>query len=288
MTPSSGTIGAGTPIDVSFTESAPAGALITMVRTTGPCVAEWGWSENFATSLNRTVPVTLGYPCELGVPIGIDVVTYDAMGNSVTGGKSTTVTMTDTLRPTTQAIFWHRGGLDMVSPYAQWAAGDTLWIEVHVQDDYKVEGLFLEVYPFGVADSVVVRDSIVDADGDFVQPRSAIQRFPVVLRPEWAGSALQFRYYGRDSEGHLSNVFTTDAGCVTITAPSPSLSPSAMRARATSRLGAAGSACAYTPGDPVSSLSPLASRGATRAVNLKTSRSGSAIVASAYSAMAIR
>jgi hypothetical protein len=295
VNPSSGSIAALTPINLSFTATAPAGALLTVLRATGPCVAEWGWTENFATSFTYTAPLTLGYPCQLGVPIRVDVVTYDAMGSAAAAGQATTVTMTDTERPTVVAAFLHRGALDYLgSPYGQWTVPDTLWAEVHVRDNYKVEALFLEVYPFGVADTVVLRDSLVDRTGEFGLPTHAINRFRVVLRPEWAGTKLQFRYYGRDAQGMLSNVYTTEAGCVSIASPSGSVSTSAGETPVSSRLLTASSPCIYNVGDPMPAVVPpgpsLGSTMSTGSALMTRSLSpGSAleVLPPAYSARAI-
>ena len=252
--PSSGTIDVLTPINVPFTANTPAGALYSIVRATGACTAEWGWAENFEASVSSTPALTLGWPCQLGVPIGVEIVTVDAVGNSDTKRVATSVTMKDAQRPAVVAIFWGRQGLDYLpSPYGEYLAPDTLFAEVDLIDNYKFDALFLEVYPFGVSDTLVVRDSVVANSNDCAGTRSCSHVFPVVIRPEWAGNKLQFRYYGRDSQGLMSNVYTTVSGCVQIIA-------STVNAPTTPNKPLYNPPCIYNPGDPLSARVPSPSR----------------------------
>ena len=250
--PSSGAIVPLTPINVSFTANTPAGALFSYLRATGACTEGWGWAESFESSLSHSVPLTLGWPCKLGVPIGVEVVTYDAVGNYDTKRIATSVTLVDDQRPTVRTIFTARQGLDyIVSPYGVHLAGDTLLAEMIATDNYRIRTLHFEIYPFGVSDTLILRDSVVAGPGDVVAS-SASHRFPVRFRPEWEGDKLQFRFYARDVQGLLSNAYTTDPGCVRIVL---------------SRVNAPSvpSTCAYDMGDPAFAKMPLTTRAPTSA-----------------------
>jgi hypothetical protein len=186
--------------------------------------------------------------------VGVQLITVDAVGNAAVKTVSTGPTLSDSLRPTTWAVFWGRQWLDYLpSPYGEYLAPDTLYAEVEVQDNYKVRAIYLEVYPFGVTDTLVVRDSVLVSSSDCPGPLACGNLFPVVLRPEWAGDKLQFRFYGRDVQGMVSNVYTTVSGCVQITA-------STVNAPYTPNKPLYDPPCVYGPGDPAPSRTPSSSR----------------------------
>jgi len=219
--PSSGTIYVRTPFNVTFTANTPVGALFSVLQVTGACTGASAVGENFTRSVSRTITLTLGWPCQLGVPIGLEVVTYDSVGNSDTRRLATSVTLRDDQRPTVRTFFWSRQGADMVSPLGDHLASDTMYADVIGKDSYRVDALFLEIYPFGISDTLVVRDSFLTRSPSDFLGLEAGHRFLVRFRPEWAGTKLQYRFYSRDAAGLLSNVYTTDPGCVRIIASTP-------------------------------------------------------------------
>jgi hypothetical protein len=216
VTPSSGAIDPLTPINVAFTANTPAGALFSYVKATGACDEGWGWQENFTTSRAETTSLSLTWPCRLGVPIGVELTTVDVLGNSATKQMATSVTLADTVRPKVMVLFLGRAGQDYyVSPYGLHLASDTMIAQVQIQDNYRADAIFFETYPFGVSDTVVLRDSIIIGSPRQTDP-NAPPGFVIPFRPEWVGNKLQYRFYGRDTQGLMSNVYTTDPGCVTI------------------------------------------------------------------------
>ena len=253
VSPSSGTINVLTPINVTFTASTPAGAFHSVVRATGACSEAWGVAESVTSSVSRNMPLTLGWPCQLGVPIGVEVVVYDAVGNSDTRRVATSVTMRDDKAPTVRTFFWNRAGVEMVSPLGDHLASDTLYADVIAKDNYRVDALFLEIYPFGISDTLVVRDSFLTRSPSDFLALEASHRFLIRFRPEWAGTKLQYRFYSRDVQGLLSNVYTTERGCVRIITSTPN-SP------------ATPTTCIYDWGDDPLTTPVLSATPASRAV----------------------
>jgi hypothetical protein len=254
VNPAGGTLDVGTQMTVPFTANTPAGALLSILRLTGACEQEVPYVHDFEPSVSLTTGATLGWPCQLGATVGVQLITVDAVGNAAVKTVSTGPTLSDSLRPTTWAVFWGRQWLDYLpSPYGEYLAPDTLYAEVEVQDNYKVRAIYLEVYPFGVTDTLVVRDSVLVSSSDCPGPLACGNLFPVVLRPEWAGDKLQFRFYGRDVQGMVSNVYTTVSGCVQITA-------STVNAPYTPNKPLYDPPCVYGPGDPAPSRTPSSSR----------------------------
>jgi len=250
VTPSGGQVDVGTMMTVPFTANTPAGALLSILRLTGACDHEEPYVHNFEPSVSMTAGSTLDWPCQLGATVGAQLVTVDAVGNAAIKTISTGPTLADTLRPTTWAIFWGRQWLDYLpSPYGEYLAPDTLYAEVDVKDNYKVRAIYLETYPFGVSDTLVVRDSLLISSSDCPGPLACANLFPVVLRPEWAGNKLQFRFYGRDVQGMVSNVYTTVSGCVQIIA-------STVNAPYTPNKPLYDPPCVYGPGDPAPTRIP--------------------------------
>lgn len=242
--PSSGTKDPGTMLAVPFTASTPAGAMLSVLHVTGACDLVVPMVHNFEPSVSTAIGQPLGWPCQLGTPVGVELVTIDAVGNTDFKTVTTSLTLADSLRPTSWAIFWGRQWADYLpSPYGEYLAPDTLYAEVNVNDNYKVGAIYLEVYPFGVSDTVVVRDSVLISSSDCPGPLTCINLFPVVLRPEWAGNKLQFRSYGRDIYGKFSNVHTTVSGCVQIIA-------STVNAPYTPNKPLYDPPCVYSAGDP--------------------------------------
>lgn len=286
VSPSSGSIPVNSPLNVTFTATAPAGAQYSFLRATGGCgnviVGEFS-----ATTVSHTVPLKLRWPCKTDVPIGVEVITYDAAGYSDGRAVSTSVTIRDDQRPTVLAEFWGREWLDYLpSPYGEYLAPDTVYAQVTVTDDYLVGALYLEVYPFGVADTVVVRDSIVVDPKNVLQPTNVGALFHVPIRREWAGDKLQFRWYGRDWLGNLSNVYTSVSGCVRIVASTVS-SPS------TPSKPLYDPPCVYEFGDRASARIPSPQPASAAAALLsephaRSSKSRASSVAGSYGARLIR
>jgi hypothetical protein len=254
VNPSSGAFDPGTQMTVPFTANTPAGALLSVLRMTGACDAEVPYVHNFEPSVAMTAGSTLGWPCQTGARVGVQLITIDGVGNSAVKTVTTNVTLSDSLPPKTWAVFWGRQWLDYLpSPYGEYLAPDTVYAEVDVQDNYKVGAIYLDVYPFGVSDTVVVKDSLVVSGTDCPGPLACGNLFPVVLRPEWAGNKLQFRFYGRDIYGKLSNVYTTVSGCVQIIA-------STVNAPYTPNKPLYDPPCVYGPGDPATTRIPSPAR----------------------------
>ena len=205
VTPSRGTLEAGTPITVHYAASLPAGALKTSVRITGPCVIEQTFDEYADTTLSRTLEIPLRYPCRLGIPIAVDVIAFDVLGRGVARYEETPVTMLDTVPPRVDLVLLHViPGRTTAPEFSEYALGDTLVAHMLMNDNYRVSALLWELVPVGVKDSIVSQESPLYEGGT-----SDGKQIWIGIRPEWAGRSLQLRLQARDATGRLSEVLTT-------------------------------------------------------------------------------
>jgi hypothetical protein len=197
VTPPSGEIPVGGPLEVSYAASGQAGLWLTDVRVSGPCETRVAFAERLQTSAARTARVPLPPECRLGVPITVTIDALDAAGRLATRALTTQLVVADKEPPTVSPLFF-----STYFPAAQptlsgnYFAGDSIQIIFNAQDNYRLAALVWEVLPFGKRDSILVSGR---AAGPYVWVR---------LDPKWSGP-IQLRLYARDSVGLTSAPFTT-------------------------------------------------------------------------------
>jgi len=213
--PTSGSIKAGTPLRVDFSANAPAGALMTGVRITGPCIIERRFIESFQPTATHSVSIVLPYPCKLGVPIGVNVLVVDALSDADAQYTAMPVTQIDTAAPTLDPYFLQKNAWGQFGPVpgGDYTTKDSVRVMVYVHDNYKFKTFLWEVLPVGLKDSVVFADSTVgqDATDNYVP-------LDIPVTSSWVGKQIQFRLQGRDAQGNLSAVLLTPADSIRVTA----------------------------------------------------------------------
>jgi hypothetical protein len=218
ITPSAGTITSSTLLKIDVEGSTPAGALYTGVRITGPCVLDDGSIENFQPAVTRTFLIRLPYPCQLGVPVGVDVILVDARANAGTEGGGYPLVLADTEPPMLTLAFETRpiDRGDYTVPSGDYYPPDTLLATARITDDYVAAGtLRWNVLPYGVSDSVIVQP-LLDAGG--IHYQTAFFLVAVPLQPAWVGTKIQIQFQARDTAGNFSQIFTTPADSIRLLA----------------------------------------------------------------------
>ncbi len=215
VSPASGTLEAGTPLRVDFSANTPAGALMTAVRVTGPCVIERRFVESFQPTAAHSVSIPLPYPCRLGAPIGVSVLVVDAFSDASTAYSAYPVALADTTRPWMNPWFLQKsaGGQFGEVPSGDYTPSDSIRVQAYVHDNYKIKVLFWEVLPAGLRDSIVFPDSALrDLATDNYWP------LMIPVDSSWIGKPIQLRFQGRDSQGNLSAFLTTPLDSIRVRA----------------------------------------------------------------------
>ena len=205
VTPSSGSVYVGTPVQITVSGTAPAGAYFTLIRITGACVIEKGFTEQFQTTVSHTISVPLTYPCTLGAPIGVTAIVYDVLKNGGANYAQYPIALVDSQRPTIWARFVNRdrtGDADV--PSGDYVAPDSLTGYVATRDNYRVGTFYWEVLPFGTRDSTVLTDSLVTENGAEYDGR-----LKIMIPTAWIGQNIRLRLFARDAGGLSSDTITT-------------------------------------------------------------------------------
>lgn len=194
VTPASGALDVGAPVQITVSASAPAGAYFTRIRITGACLIEQDFMEQFQTAVSHTVSIPLNYPCALGAPIGVSAIVYDVLTNSSTTYAQYPIALVDSQRPTV----WAR------VPYGDYVAPDSFTVYVATRDNYRVGTFYWEVLPIGTKDSVVLTDSLVTQNGGEYDGALNLK-----VPTTWIGQKIQLRLYARDAKGLASDTITS-------------------------------------------------------------------------------
>ena len=194
VTPSSGPLDVGAPVQITVSSNAPAGAYFTLIRITGACLIEQGFTEQFQTAVSHTISIPLNYPCALGAPIGVSAIVYDVLSNSGTTYAQYPIALVDSQRPTIWASV----------PFGDYVAPDSMTMYVATRDNYRVGTFYWDVLPIGTKDSVVLTDSLVTQNGAEYDGRLNLK-----MPTTWIGQKIQLRLYARDAKGLVSDTITT-------------------------------------------------------------------------------
>jgi hypothetical protein len=218
--PSSGALPADSVLKIAFTASTPAGALYSIVRITGPCVIDQRFVEQFQSSVSHSLTIPLSYPCQLGVPVGVDVLAFDATAVGSAQQQSYPVTLVDGQPPGLDVGFYPPHlSITYPLPSGDFVASDTMLVAVGAHDNYHVSAIVWEIYPFGTTDTLVLRDSAVAPDtGLYYGGRFYSKPLLLPLQAAWVGTKLQFRIRARDAEGAWSDELVTPQDSVRISA----------------------------------------------------------------------
>jgi hypothetical protein len=205
VTPSSGTLDVGTPVQITVSGTAPAGAYYTLIRITGACLIEKGFTEQFQTTVSHTISIPLTYPCTLGAPIGVTAIIYDVLKNGGANYAQYPIALVDSQRPIIWTTFVNRDRTNSGPvPSGDYVAPDSLIFYLTTRDNYRVGALYWDVLPLGTKDSLVLADSLTIENGTV-----GGNRFDLPVPPAWIGKNIQLRLYARDVTGLMSDTITT-------------------------------------------------------------------------------
>ena len=197
MTPPSGELPAGAPLNVTYSASAQAGLWQTVVRVTGPCIVEKRFAEQLQTTVTHQLSIPMPGDCQLGIPITVVVAVVDAAAQVASKTQTSTLVIADHEPPTILPLYFPPGGGSArTTAGGDYFGGDSIQLIPNAGDNHAVAAIIWEVLPYGTKDSVVVTPAGV--------PWSIFVR----LRPEWNGP-IQLRLYARDAVGLTSDTATT-------------------------------------------------------------------------------
>jgi len=198
ITPSSGELQAGNPLQVSLSMNAPAGLWKTLVHVSGPCLIDKQIDETLQTSATHQIAIPLAGGCRLAVPISVTVHVEDAVAQVASSLQPSTVVLADHEAPTLTALFYSRlyPGSQLRAPSGDYFTGDSIQVLPNARDNYRLSTINWEVLPYGARDSVAVSGN-TSSTSLYVQ-----------VRPEWSGP-IQLRMWARDAVGLTSDTTVT-------------------------------------------------------------------------------
>ena len=197
VTPSSGELSAGSPLNLTFQATVPGFLWQATVRITGPCLIEQTIPGAFQTTVTQQVTVPLPHSCNLNVPIGVTVSVLDAALQTAQKYVNTSLVLVDKTPPSLVAFFFPpTGGAGRQYLAGDFFAGDSIPVLANAGDNYQVKSVVWDVLPFGV------RDSVTYVDG--VGPSTVY----VHLKPEWTGP-IQLKMWAHDAVGLTSDTIST-------------------------------------------------------------------------------
>jgi hypothetical protein len=199
-------------LHVSYAATSSVGLWQTLIHVTGPCDVEVSVPESLQLAATHDVGVRLPAACSLGIPVRVTATALD-------------LALQETSRSLTlPALVDHRPPLPapwVGTPYNNLArlpgftgylfTGDVMTLLVSAIDNHALHGVYWEVLPAGLRDSMLVNDSAVS------------QAVTIRAQAGWSG-AIQLRLYAKDALGNVSD--TVSSGAIQVgptVGPSPTL-----------------------------------------------------------------
>lgn len=203
----SGKVQPGDTLRVSYTATAAATLWQLVVQLSGACTAQEEFSAGLALSVTRTDSIVVPRGCELGQPLDVTVYAVDAGGRIASASRDPKLAVVDTVPPTLAPVLTSPWNAVSASAFSGTLfTGDTLRVSFGSRDNNAVSMLYWEETATGA------RDSSWAPLGD--QAR-------IVMRPEWAGQALHFRFWVTDRAGLASDTVATTPGSITVAPIAP-------------------------------------------------------------------
>ena len=183
----------GGTLRVRYGASSPWGIWKSSVSLSGPCAMVVEFQERLELILTRTVNIRIPGDCRLGVPIKVSVFVQDGGLEAVVRDSMTTISLVDRTRPSVGVQLDSKDGQGTISNLEQtYFTGDTLDLRISANDNQQLRGVYWELRPVGVRDSLLVTTTSVD------------QLIRIPIETTWHG-ALQLVVYSRDMSGLVSD-----------------------------------------------------------------------------------
>ncbi len=194
----------GGKLVVDYTVTSSVGLWVTLLSVTGPCDTVVEVGEPLLATDTRTLTIPIPSSCALGVPLNVQIVTYDALLQS-TSMISRLPALVDTVPPTVGAMIGPRwGGSYTTDLSGDWFVGDSIAVILYAQDNGVIHSLHWDVQPDGFADSMVVDT-----------PGGIIEYLSIPLQASMAGP-IQLRFFSRDLARNTSDTITSAAGAIDV------------------------------------------------------------------------
>jgi len=202
-------------LHVSYGVTTTVGLWETLVEVSGPCDIGVLVPERLQTTVTHDVGVPLPAACGLGVPVRVTVTAFD-IGLQETSRSLTLPALVDHRPPrlSVMASMLYSTWPSSLESFAGYVfTGDDLTVLVNATDNHALHGVYWEVLPAGVRDSMLANDSALS------------QPFTIRARAGWSG-AIQLRLYAKDALGHVSDTVSSVPGNIQVgptVGPSPTL-----------------------------------------------------------------
>lgn len=199
-------------LHVSYLATSTVGLWQSLIRVTGPCDISVLFPENAQHTVTRDVAVPLSAACSLGVPVSVTASVSDVRLQE-TSGSLTLPVLVDHRPPRLNVTVNTPYSPPAPQPLTSFAGylftGDTMTLNVTAIDNHALHGVYWEVLPVGL------RDSILSSDSGF-------SRFvSIPAQVGWSGP-IQLRIYAKDASGNVSDTLASRPGAIQV---GPTVSP---------------------------------------------------------------
>ncbi len=199
-------------LHVSYAANSPVGLWQSLIQVTGACDVTALVPENLQHAVTHDVAVPLPAACSLGTPVHVTATAVDLSLQQAS--RSLTLPALVDHRPPRLAPW-------VSTPYNNLArlpgftgylfTDDAMTVLVNAIDNHALHGVYWEVVPTGLRDSILVNDSALS------------QAVTIRAQAGWSG-AIQLRLYAKDALGNVSD--TVSSGAIQVgptVGPSPTL-----------------------------------------------------------------
>lgn len=199
-------------LHVSYAANSSVGLWQTLIHVTGPCDVTVSVPESLQLAAIHDVGVRLPAGCSLGVPVRVTATVLD-LGLQETSQSLTLSGLVDHrppgLGPWVSTPYQNLARLPGFTGYL--FTGDAMTLLVNAIDNHALHGVYWDVQPTGLRDSILVNDSAL------------AQTVTIRAQTGWLG-AIQVRLYAKDALGNVSD--TVSSGAIEVgptVGPSPTL-----------------------------------------------------------------
>jgi hypothetical protein len=191
---------------VSYTATSTVGLWASVIEVSGPCTVAVRVAEQLQNSVTRNnVPVPLPAACNLGVPVRVTVTAFD-VALQKTSRSLLLPALVDHRAPQVSVLAntaYNPWSTALASFAGYFFTGDDLTLSVNASDNHALHGVYWEVTPGGLRDSMIGSASTL------------FRQVTVRAQPGWAGP-VSVRFYAVDALGHVGDTIASAPGNIQV------------------------------------------------------------------------
>ena len=202
----------GDTLHLNYVATSSVGLWQSLIHVTGPCELRVSFPERAEHTVTRDVAVPLPATCGLGVPVSVTASVFDARLQETFASVTLPVLVDHRPPRLTVGVSTPYNVAARLPNFAGYLfTGDTLTFSVTAIDNRAIHGVYWELLPAGL------RDSILGSD-------SGLSRYVNVPIPAGWSGGIQLRLVAKDALGNVSDTLASRPGAIQV---GPTVSPPA-------------------------------------------------------------